>query len=153
VPSIDLGMRMDWDTPEAEEQWCQERRAEVAGYLAREEVPHGRIGDWPAWFLVPYVSLWAIESSEHPGEVGWWAICGDLPCDYLSAEAATHPREAVRAIAERWQLAAGHMESGLPLPGFSVGSPEEWPTLAPLLASRAGLLLQIVADDEAWQDP
>jgi hypothetical protein len=44
------------------------------------------------------------------------------------------------------------MESGLPMPGFSVGSPEDWPTLAPLLASRAGLLLQIVADDEAWQD-
>ena len=142
---------MDWDTPEAEEQWCRERRAEVAAHLDQAGVAHGGIGEWPAWFILPHVSLWAIESAGQPGTVGWWAICGDLPTDYIASAVAAQPRDAVRAIAERWRLAAAHMEQGLVPPGVSVGAPDQWPVVAPLLDSRAALLLDIVADPAAWQ--
>lgn len=44
-------------------RWCHERRAEVAAYLRREQVPHGRISQKPVWHVIPYVSLWAIETA------------------------------------------------------------------------------------------
>ncbi len=87
----------DYDDPAIEEQWCQERRAQVEAYLQHQRVEHGRVGEWPAWHVAPHVSLWAIESKVRPDWVGWWAICGDLPTDYVSAANIKHPREAVRA--------------------------------------------------------
>jgi hypothetical protein len=35
----------NYDDPAVEEAWCNVRRAEVAAYLEREGVIHGRIGD------------------------------------------------------------------------------------------------------------
>ena len=48
--------------PEVEERWCGEQRSRVADYLRSQGVDYGRIGQWPAWHLAPYVSIWAIES-------------------------------------------------------------------------------------------
>src|SRR5437764_5727586 len=54
------------------------------------------IGDWssdvcssdlslePRWFLSPYVAVWAVRSRANPDRVGWWAISGDLPTDYMT---------------------------------------------------------------------
>jgi Domain of unknown function (DUF4826) len=98
----------DYNDPAVEEQWCAERRAEVTAYLQRERVDHGRVGEWPAWHVAPYVSIWAIESKQRPGWVGWWAICGDLPTDYVSAETIKEPRDAVRSIAEVARASATH---------------------------------------------
>ena len=83
----------DYDDPPVEEQWCEDRRAQVAAYLQREGVEHGQIGEWPAWHVAPYVSIWAIESKKRPDRVGWWVICGDLPTDYVSAAKIKHPRD------------------------------------------------------------
>ena len=52
--------------PTDEEKWCAERRAQVTEYLDREGAKYGRIGEWPAWHLAPYVSIWAIESKRVP---------------------------------------------------------------------------------------
>jgi hypothetical protein len=49
---------------ETEEKWCFSRLEDVQNYLEREGVKHGRVGEWPAWHLQPYVSVWAIESAE-----------------------------------------------------------------------------------------
>jgi hypothetical protein len=76
-----------YDDPGAEQRWCAERRAEVAAYLAGEGVTLGTIGEWPAWHVAPYVSVWAIGSLKAPGAVGWWVICGDL-------QPTTFPRQA-----------------------------------------------------------
>ncbi|MCZ8137770.1 MAG: DUF4826 family protein [Armatimonadota bacterium] len=138
-------------TEAEEEQWCDERRAEVVEYLARTAIAHRQIGEWPAWHLPPYVSLWAIESGENPGWVGWWVICGDLPTDYVSAQTIKHPREAMRALADRWAPAAERMARSEAPEDFSLGQPEDWPTLAPLLASRAALLQDFAADDAMWE--
>jgi len=143
---------MTYDSPEVEEQWCSERRNEVANYLQAHQVKHGQIGEWPAWHLMPYVSIWAIESRSQPGRVGWWVICGDLPTDYVSAEKIKHPRDALKAIAARWLSAALSMARGEPSPGFSIGSPADWRALSPQLESRAQLLQGWVDENELWCD-
>lgn len=143
---------MDYDNPVAEEQWCGERREEVQEYLRQQGVTHGRVGEWPAWHVAPHVSVWAIESKGNPGWVGWWAICGDLPTDYISAASVKHPRDVIAAIASRWREAAEHMTQGKSPPEFSIGSPADRKTLAPLLASRAQLLQSWAADPTLWSN-
>jgi hypothetical protein len=140
----------DYNDPAVEEQWCAERRAEVTAYLQRERVDHGRVGEWPAWHVAPYVSIWAIESKQRPGWVGWWAICCDLPTDYVSAETIKEPRDAVRSIAEEWREQARLMATGKSHPDISIGRPEDRASLAPLLAARASKLLEWADDDSVW---
>ena len=142
----------DYDDPDIEAQWIADRRAEVSEYLRREGVAHGQVGAEPAWFVAPYASVWAVESMGSPGSVGWWAISGDLPNDYVSAVKATNPREAVGAIASLWKEAAGYMERGEQHPTFVIGTGERMEELAPMLASRAELLLEWVNDPEVWEE-
>lgn len=144
---------MDYDDPVVEEHWCSERRNEVAAYLAAERVTHGRIGECPAWHIAPHISIWAIESHARPDWVGWWAICGDLPTDYVSSASIKHPRDAMLAFARRWLTASELMASGQSPPDFSVGTPGEWPSLAPMLASRAELLQDMATDAGLWDEP
>jgi hypothetical protein len=142
----------DYDDPEINAQWCGERRREVAEYLRVEGLTHGRIGDCPAWQVAPYVSVWAVESLAVPGAVGWWAISGDLPNDYVSSSEAKDPRQAVRAIALLWREAAQCIARGEKHPTFRIGSGQHDGELAPLLKSRAELLLDWVDDPEVWED-
>ena len=142
----------NYDDPAVEEKWCSERRTEVAAYLKREGVTHGSIGEWPAWHIAPYVSIWAIESAQRPEWVGWWVICGDLPTDYVSAETVKHPREAMRSIAERWLEVSGYMSRGEKHPTMNIGTPDSWPKLGPLLKSRSQLLAKWVNDETVWEE-
>ena len=142
----------NYDDPENDAQWCAERRQEVAEYLQREGVVHGQIGVAPAWHVAPYASVWAIESLTASGAVGWWAISGDLPNDYVSASNAKTPREAVSAIASLWQEAAQYMSRGEKHPTFRIGSGQQDEELAPMLESRAELLLEWVNDPEVWEE-
>jgi len=136
------------DLTEAEEDaWCAERREEVADYLQRENLRHGEIGDWPAWHIAPYVSVWAVESLVAPGSVGWWAICGDLPCDYCSSSGGCdNPRRALRRIGETWLEALEATPPGAQTIG-ETGLPAD---MTDLFRSRAELLLEWVADPDAW---
>ena len=142
----------NYDDPEIEEQWCTERRAEVAEYLMREGVKHGRVGEWPAWHVAPYVSIWAIESSKQPEYVGWWVLCGDLPTDYISAENIKHPRDAILAIARRWLDASSLMARGEQPPTMSIGPVENGLELAPLLETRANILIKWANDRSLWEE-
>jgi hypothetical protein len=83
--SVPTMTKEDYDDPEVEERWCEQQRVAVNEYLQSQGVKHGRVGDWPAWHVAPYVSIWAIESVNRPEWIGWWVICGDLPTDYISA--------------------------------------------------------------------
>ena len=140
----------DYEDPEIEERWCEDRLAEVIEHLAAVKVPHGRVGDWPAWHFAPYVSVWGIESADRPGWVGWWVIAGDLPTDHLAAETANHPRRAIRAFGERWSEVAAHMLRGEPHPAMTIGEPEDWPQLGDLLRRRAELLISFADDEAIW---
>ena len=141
----------DYDDPETDAQWCAERRQEVANYLHVEGVVHGQIGATPAWHVAPYSSVWAIESLTTPGSIGWWAMSGDMPTDYVSASHAKTPREAVRAIASLRQEAAAYMSRGEKHPTFRIGSWQRDEELAPMLASRAELLREWSNDPEVWE--
>lgn len=141
---------MDYDNPEIEERWCNERRNEVIAYLKGQNLVHGQVSGWPAWHVAPYVSIWEVESKSNPGWLGWWAVAGDLPTDYVSAGVIKHPRDAVKAFAMRWRAAAEHMARGKAPPGFRIGTPAEWPSLGPQLTSRAELFQSWAANPELW---
>jgi hypothetical protein len=145
----------DYDDPEVEERWCEQQRQCVADYLDSQGVEHGCIGEWPAWHVVPHVSIWAIESRARPGWIGWWAICGDLPTDYISSadvESPQHPRKAMRAIAERWLRQVDAWSQGLDCEDIRIAGPCSDRELAPLLETRARLLMDWADDDSLWED-
>jgi hypothetical protein len=143
----------DFDDPAVEDRWCDEQRNRVADYLRCQNVEHGRIGDWPAWHVAPHVSIWAIESVVRPNWIGWWAICGDLPTDYISAadvESPQHPRLAIRAIAQRWLKLVEAGSGGRDCEDIRIAGPHSMQELAPLLESRARLLIAWADDESLW---
>ena len=142
----------DYDNPEIEAKWFAECRVEVAEYLKHEGVTHGKIGEKPAWSVAPYVSIWAIESHKSPGSVGWWAISGDLPNDYVSGSSAGTPQEAMRAIASLWKEKSQYMARGERHPTFVIGTGENDEELASMLSSRAEMLLEWANDQEVWEE-
>ena len=130
----------------AEETWCAERRDQARGYLRSQDLDHGEIGEVPAWFVVPHLSIWAIESLQTPDSVGWWVICGDLPTDYCSADNCLHPRLAARRMARSWLDAIASTKPG----DTHIGASGLDASLIPLLQVRAALLLDFSADDSNW---
>jgi hypothetical protein len=137
--------------PDAEEKrWCSDLRRQVTDYMARTGVHHGEIGEVPAWAVFPYISIWAVESGEVPGNVGWWVICGDCPTDYVTCTGDRTPRAAVEAFAERWEKAATAMINGGLHPDFVVGNPASARELAPMSAARAEFLRAVALDDGVW---
>jgi hypothetical protein len=131
-------------------RWFAERRDEAIEYLARHGVKHGRLHDVPAWHAYPRFSVWAIESEKAPGFVGWWVVCGDCPTDYVTCTGDRTPRSAVEMIEARWREAVAFLEQDVQHPDFVVGQRADARKLAPLLASRAECLRQLLADDSVW---
>ena len=132
----------------AEETWCAERRDQARGYLRSQDLDHGEIGEVPAWFVVPHLSIWAIESLQTPDSVGWWVICGDLPTDYCSADGCRHPRQAAKRIARSWLEAIASTKPG----DKHIGTSGLDASLILLLQVRAKLLLDFSADDSNWAE-
>jgi hypothetical protein len=135
-----------------EDAWVAEQRGVVLAYLQREGVQHREVGEWPAWHLLPYLAVWAIESFAAPGRVGWWAISGDAPTDYVSFADADHPREVMRHFARQWAEVSSFMLRGEPHPDTTIGTPDQWPELGDLLHRRAELLRRYADDDSIWDD-
>jgi hypothetical protein len=139
-------------TDEDEERWCAEQRSNVVTYLAGEKCASTSVGEWPAWYMPPMLAVWAVESAEDPGSVGWWAVSGDLPTDYTECRGERHPRQGLRDIGQRWQIAAEKWLKGETFDSWQLGDGKCHTELAPLLAARAKALLEIVADDENWDE-
>lgn len=143
-------MTPNYEDPSTNEAWCLERRSAVLNYLSKEKVPHGQIGEWPAWHIAPYVSMWAVESHAKPGALGWWVICGDLPTDFISGLSASDPRAAMRFISARWQEVSDYMLRGEKHPDINIGTADSWPKIGPLLRSRSSLLAKWAGEDSLW---
>src|SRR5262245_54418715 len=140
----------DYDDPAVEERWCDEQRATVCSYLRSQKVDHGRVGEWPAWHIAPYASIWAIESLARPKWIGWWVICGDLPTDYISSgdvKPPQHPRKAMLVFAKNWLEVVKAWKDGREIENTRIGEPSSHDELAPLLEARAKLLLEWAEDD------
>ena len=131
-----------------EERWCAERAVDVAACVDRLAPEHGRIGERPAWFAMPYASLWAIESAHRPEWIGWWVIAGDLPTDALAAHDLPTPRDALRAFGQRWLLHGAALDRGEVPPAWAHLPHDALPKLAAQLKKR-GAALQVWADDAA----
>ena len=136
----------------AEETWCAERAADVAACIARVAPEHGRIGERPAWFAMPYAGLWAVESAARPEWIGWWVIAGDLPADALPAHDLATPRDAMRAFGKRWVLHGEQLDRGDVPPAWAHLPDDALPKLAATL-KRRGAAWQVGADDAAsWPE-
>lgn len=134
-----------------EPRWVRTQRSEVIAYLVREGVQHRGVSDQPAWFVSPYVAVWSVESQATPGVVGWWAISGDLPTDYVSSRDAPDPRSVVAHFARQWSEVAAAMRRGEPHPDITIGTPDQWPELADLLERRSQLLARFSEDTTLWR--
>jgi hypothetical protein len=143
---------IDWDDPKEEARWCEEQRANVKRYLADAGVFYGEIGEWPAWHVAPYVSIWFIEGKDAHGRVGWWVISGDGPTDYVSSEKIKHPRGALKTIGQQWKELSEYMSAGREHHSYNIAKPEDWSNLAPRLADRAAALIEMSEDDGLWQE-
>ena len=135
----------DYDDPKLEEEWVESQRTDVSRYLLDQGIK-GEVGEWPAWHIAPYVSLWAVESVATPGAVGWWAMSGDLPTDYISSKGVNHPRKAMQVFADNWAEAVKQFRKGEQTP-YNLTENE-----ADLLERRAQILVKWVKDDEVWPD-
>lgn len=135
-----------------EERWCAEQREVVVRYLRAQGMTDPLVGEWPAWHVDPYVGIWAVESVVRPGWVGWWAIAGDLPTDYVTVGEVRHPRQGMRDIAARWKEVAAYMRRGELHPTCRMGTPQTWSTLAPLLESRVLTLENFASQDAIWPE-
>ncbi len=140
----------DYDDPALEARWLAQQRGNVQRYLETQGVRHLGVNFDCAWFVAPYVSVWTVRSLATPGSVGWWAISGDLPTDYLSGGDATDARSALVAFARRWQEVAERMRRGEDHPDMSVGAPENRTELGDLLSRRAEVIQDWVRDDSLW---
>jgi Domain of unknown function (DUF4826) len=131
-----------------EDQWCSERRNQVEVYLQTQNIKHGRISEYPAWDVIPYTSIWAIESKKSPEWVGWWVICGDHPTDYISAKDIKDPQKAYKQVASNWLEICDLAKLGKQHPSIKIrlNSHEE----IGMLKSRAQTFLEWVADDNNW---
>jgi len=144
----------DYDEPDVEERWCFEQQRNVAEYLRAQKVKHGRIGEWPAWHVAPYASIWAIESLAHPEWIGWWAISGDLPTDYISSadvKPPQHPRKAMRVFAQNWMGVVNAWKEGREVENTRIGDASSHDEVGPLLEARAKLLMEWAENDSLWE--
>lgn len=134
-----------------EQVWFAEQKKQVEDYLQAERIEHLGVNEAPAFYVYPYIALWSVQSKVAPGYIGWWAISGDVPTDYISSDNCKSPREALRCISIRWLEGADHMLRGESPPGFNIGTPEQWPLLGELLRKRAMVIQEFAEDESLWQ--
>jgi hypothetical protein len=140
----------DYDDPKIEAKWITEQRENVLRYLECQEVRHRGVAPRPDWFVAPYVSIWRVESMKKPGTVGWWAVSGDLPTDYLSGHDARDARTALAAFAKQWREASACMLRGEEHPDVRIGCPENRRQLGDLLRRRSKVFQDWANDDTMW---
>ena len=134
----------DSETIESEEDsaWVKRQREIVTSYLDKERCEHNGVSLEPRWFLRPHIAVWAVRSKKNPDRVGWWAISGDLPTDYITASHEKRTGDVLIAFAQQWRPLAERMARGESQPEYHIGPPSEATTLAPLLLARAEILQQ-----------
>jgi hypothetical protein len=99
----------------------------------------------------PYLAIWAIRSKANPDAVGWWAVSGDVPTDYVAATRELRSTsDVIAAFGAQWLQAAESMLRG-EYAGF--GKRENIAELAPLLHTRAIMLEELAEQVRAEENP
>ncbi len=136
-----------YEDPEVEAEWYGEQWKYVVEFLRGEGLRGCVVAEEPDFCMAPYVAVWRV-LNERTGKLSFWAISGDLPTDYLPLKEAGDVREAIRAFSTLWSEVAECMKQGKAHPIVTMGPPEKWQELAPLLEVRASLLAGIADDEE-----
>jgi hypothetical protein len=140
----------NFDDPQVEKDWCAQQREHVEWFLDQQPINPGRIGEWPAFHIAPHASVWAIESGEEEDLLGWWVITGDLPTDYFSAMELLHPRQVLKAAADRWQMLLDNVENGIEDDSISLPGLVENHELQHILRVRIELLNKTYGQEAFW---
>ncbi len=135
------------DTEEA--KWAASQRLRVVDYLSAERCAHGGVSLEPRWFLAPYIAIWAVRSNLDSGRIGWWAISGDVPTDYITCTHERDDADVLLSFANVWKSAAGFMAKGEWAPNFQIGPPGRQKEFATILLSRAEFLEDYANDMKA----
>ena len=131
-------------------QWLAEQRERVLGYLEFEGVEHGGVPEDPDWFVAPYVAVWRVGSPEAPGEVGWWAISGDMPTDYISSSGAADALSAAGEFARNWRSYSEYLLRGQQHPRVAISGDARRKELGGRLWSSAELLSELAGEEDLW---
>jgi hypothetical protein len=73
-----------------------------------------------------------------------------LPMDYIEGDSLGTPRQAMAAIAARWQELIDNMKLGKPTEGVVVETGTQPEQMIAMMESRVGVLRQLVEDADAW---
>lgn len=124
-----------------EAQWAADQRRVVESYLHSQRCDHAGISMEPRWYLWPYLAVWAVRSKANAVAIGWWAISGDVPTDYMPATREIRCNaDVLAAFSASWSKAAAAMSRG---EFVGIGKPDNIVELAPLLHTRAEMLLKL----------
>lgn len=132
------------DADNEDAAWINEQRAVVESYLSDQDCDHAGVSMQPRWCLSPYVAVWAVRSKKNADAVGWWAISGDVPTDYMSASRDLKGTgDVLAAFGKRWLDASDQMSRGQYV---GIGRKGDVAALAPLLRTRADMLIELAND-------
>jgi hypothetical protein len=136
-------------------EWIAGQRQVVVDYLVSQRLQHGGVSLEPRWFMSPYLALWAIRSRANPDRVGWWAISGDVPTDYIMCGDEQDPGDVLTEFSKLWKMAAKKMAVGEQLDNCIIGggNPARAKEIAPLLLRRAEMLQELAAGIKGGKFP
>lgn len=128
-------------TDQEDAAWAADQRKVVEHYLQAERCEHAGVSLEPRWYLSPCLAVWAVRSKVNPDAVGWWAISGDVPTDYMTATRELKcTADVLAAFGAQWSKAAEAMSRG---EYAGIGKRENIAALAPLLRTRAEMLQEL----------
>jgi hypothetical protein len=129
-----------------EATWAAEQRTRVLEYLASQRIEHAGVSLEPRWSLSPYVAVWAVRSKAQPDRIGWWAISGDLPTDYITRTNERNDADVLLSFSRQWKTLTTQMAAGIRQPQYTIGPAGSEKEFAPLLLTRAELLEEFAHD-------
>ncbi|MDX1965295.1 MAG: DUF4826 family protein [Pirellulales bacterium] len=132
---------METVTDRDDATWIADQRKIVETYLQHQGCEHAGVSLEPRWYLYPYLALWAVRSKLNPQLVGWWAISGDVPTDYMAAARELRSiADVLAAFGRLWLQSAEAMSRG---EHTGKGKPENAIEVAPLLRVRAEMMQEL----------
>ena len=139
------------DLDDAEfDAWVAEQRSHVEYYLTAHGIENPTVGPWPAFEVAPKFAIWAVESKEVSGRIGWWAFSGDCPTDYIAEDGQRHPRAALRRQLDAWRTYVSLLKRDEQPTNTRFDG--DLPELGELLSKRVEILAAWVEDDDMWED-
>ena len=95
----------------------------------------------PAWALPFNVVIGKIREQGDESTF-FWAIGGEMPCDFIASSVAATPREAARHFALKWQLDAARQRESAGQEALAEDGRER----------AAESLYELVTDDRVWSN-